>query len=156
MTPPPKILVGLFLLGATSSPQAFRAGLWTQIATPGLATIDGRRKEALPMDQPSPEKMCMVPAAATAPAVWMTGQLGDNCSITHENLLGGRVDIKATCANPDTGESPGTLRMTGRWSDSAFDVHFATQTRGNGQSFAFSGQIVGRRLGDCGHDQNRR
>jgi hypothetical protein len=143
------LLLPLLIVASSAPLPSFVPGLWTQLATPEAATIDGATKGALPIDPPSPEQACMSPAQATTPEIWMTGNLAPNCRIGRSSLSGGKVSIDATCADPDGKETPSTLRMTGTWASDRFDVHFTTQTQAEGRTFGFSGHIVSHRLGMC-------
>lgn len=137
------------LLGAANPPATLQPGLWRYDNVPRTATLDGRRLADLPYTPSGPQTVCLTPAEAAAPARWFARDSGNDCSFTRTSIAGGKVDIVGTCPASEPGFDRGSVRLTGRWTPTAYTIRFATLTHGDNGRMGFDGTMTGRRIGDC-------
>ncbi len=142
-------LVPAALLVAAAPSAPLRPGLWRFTNTPGAATLDGRALSELPVSPPTSETVCLTPADADAPARWLARDLLGDCTLTKTGMIGGAVDIAGACPASDEGRAPGSLRLTGRYTATSYDLRFATDAHGENGTMGFAGAMTGARVGDC-------
>ena len=143
-------LAALLLLLAAAAPSApLRPGLWRFTNTPGAATRDGRALNELPVGPMTSETVCLTPTDAASPARWLARDLMGDCTLTRTGVAGGAVDIAGACPAPDQGQAPGSLRLTGRYTATSYDLAFATVAHGENGTMGFGGAMKGERVGDC-------
>ena len=141
------LLAAALLAGAPSAP--LRPGLWRFTNTPGAATLDGRPLSELPVGPVTSETVCLTPADAAQPARWLARDLLGDCTLTRTGVAGGAVDISGVCPASDMGRAPGSLRLTGRYTATSYDLRFATIAHGENGTMGFSGAMTGARVGNC-------
>ncbi|WP_375392402.1 DUF3617 domain-containing protein [uncultured Sphingomonas sp.] len=143
-------IVALLLPLAAAGPAGFRPGLWQVTSAPTGASLDGRPLTDLPYAGPAgPGTVCL--SAADAPGLgWVTRDLAPGCTITRGALGGdGRVAVTASCPPQAPGLARGTVRLTGRWTPTGYDLRFATTNPSETGVMGFTGTMTGRRTGDC-------
>lgn len=143
-------LVALFLTIGAAAPSSFRPGLWTIASAPTGASLDGRPLTDLPYRAPAgPGAVCLSAAEAQGLG-WLTRDLAPGCAITRGALGGdGKVDVEARCPPQAPGLARGTVRLTGRWTPTGYDLSFATANPSENGVMGFTGTMTGRRTGDC-------
>lgn len=144
------LVPGLFLLLAASEAR-LAPGLWEMRNLPGVATLDGRALEELPIGPIKTQTICLPSSEALDPVTFLTRDLGGDCSVTRKQSAGGRIDIAGTCPNQLEGPD-GTFQLAGVLASRSYDVQFATTAVGENGRMTFSGKMTGRRVGDCPSD----
>ena len=145
------LLAAPLLLLAAASPPSFRPGLWQVSSAPGTAALNGKPLGDLPYTPPTaPGSICLSPAdAGDARADWLTRDLAPGCTITRSSRANGRVDVTATCPPQAPGLARGSVRLTGRWTPTSYDLRFATANPSENGVMGFTGSMTGKRVGDC-------
>jgi hypothetical protein len=138
--------LSLLLLAASDSPLA--AGLWEIRNTPGVATLDGRPLDELPLSPIKSETICLAAAEANDPVRFLTRDMGEDCSIGDGIVKAGGVAIAGSCPNQLEGPD-GSFKIIGRLDSVSYEVDFATTAVGDNGKMTFSGKMTGRRIGDC-------
>lgn len=136
----------LLLLAASDTP--FSSGLWEVRNLPGVATLDGRPLDELPIGPIKTQTICLGPAEASKPITFLTQDLGADCQVKTAKLSGGQVEVAGTCPNQLVGPE-GSFRLVGQLGGSSYDVEFATTAFGDNGRMTFSGKMTGRRVGSC-------
>lgn len=147
-----RLMIGatLLLLTAAATPTSLRPGLWQIASTPGTASLDGRPLGDLPYTPPTGvDTICLTPAAARDPARWLARDAAAGCILSRRSAAGGRVDMAGTCPPQAAGLTPGTVRITGRWTPTSYALRFATQNPSENGRMGFTGTLTGKRIGDC-------
>lgn len=137
----------IFLAAAPAAP--LRPGLWRFTNMSGAATLDGRALHELPVSPPTSETVCLTPTDAAAPARWLARDLMGDCTLTTSDVANYKVDITGACPTQDEGRAPGSLRLTGRYTATSYELTFATIAHGENGTMGFSGAMTGARVGDC-------
>ena len=144
----PLVAAGLaFLAAAPAAP--LRPGLWRFTNTPGAATLDGRVMRELPVSPATSEDVCLTPTDAAQPARWLARDVMGDCTLTRTAVARGAVNVTGTCPSQGDGLAPGTLRLTGRYTATSYDLRFATIANGENGRMGFAGAMAGKRVGDC-------
>jgi len=151
-----KVRRAFLLVLAASSPALLaaddrlpvRPGLWEVVNRPGVATLDGRTLDSLPLFKIEPERLCLDRAKAVEPATFLPGELRENCRITETRIEGSQIVVKGSCPSLDGGED-GTLLLKGKLEPERYSVDFETSAAGDNGLMTFSGTLSGRRLGEC-------
>ncbi|HEU0045128.1 DUF3617 domain-containing protein [Sphingomonas sp.] len=144
-----RLLIALPLLLAAASPAGFTPGLWQVTSAPGTATLGGRSLGDLPYDAPAtPGEVCLS-AADAANGAWLARDLGPGCTLTSRKLVKGRIDLAGTCAPQAPGLARGTVRITGRWTTTSYDLRFTTRNPSENGVMGFTGTMSGKRIGAC-------
>ncbi|HEV2078857.1 MAG TPA: DUF3617 family protein [Allosphingosinicella sp.] len=136
----------ILLLGAGDVPLS--GGLWEIRNTPGVATLDGRELNELPIEPIETQKICISPAEAADPVRFFARDMDEGCTIKSASAAGGKVKIVGTCPNQIEGPD-GSFELTGGHSAEAYEIDFATTAFGDNGRMTFSGKLNGRRVGDC-------
>ena len=131
-----------------SADTALAPGLWELVNTPGVATLDGRELDDLPLGPVKKQQLCLAAADAADPAAFFTRDTAADCRITSARLAGGTVEIVGACPNPEEGND-GVLKLSGRYAGDRYELDFATRAEDFQGVMTFSGKLTGRRLGDC-------
>ena len=143
-----RLFLALPLLFA-AAPAGFTPGLWQLTSAPGTATLNGRSLGDLPYSGPAvPPTICLTPTEASS-TDWLTRDLAPGCTVTRRSLAGGRIDLAATCPPQAEGLAGGTVRVTGRWTPTRYDLRFTTSNPSENGVMGFSGTMSGRRVGTC-------
>ena len=137
----------LLLIGAAAD-APLSAGLWEVRNTPGVATLDDRPLEDLPLSPIKTQTICVSAAQAADPVRFFAQDTQAACTITSGTAAGGQVKIAATCPGAADGE-PGRLEMSGRYAGASYAIDFATTAYGDNGKMTFSGKLTGRRVGNC-------
>ncbi|MES2753366.1 MAG: DUF3617 family protein [Pseudomonadota bacterium] len=137
------------LLAAGAPAPVLQPGLWEIAGEPGVASLDGKPLADLPYTSKPPERVCLTAAEASAPAKWLARDTPGDCTITAAKLTRGKVDIRGTCPPPDEDRRAGSLRLTGRYTATGYDLRFATTAHGDNGTMGFSGRLTGKRVGAC-------
>ena len=137
----------LLALTAASDAQ-LQPGLWEVINTPGVATLDGRELDDLPLGPVKTQRICLAAAEAADPARFFARDTAADCRIVSAELAAGQVRIKGTCPNPDEGNE-GALELSGRYDGASYQLDFATRAEDFQGVMTFSGKLTGRRIGAC-------
>jgi hypothetical protein len=140
-------LVGVPLLLAGSDVK-LTPGLWELVNTPGVATLDGRELDDLPLGPIKKQEVCLAAAEAADPAAFFARDTTADCRITRASLAGGKVDIAGACPNPEEGNE-GALTLTGRFAPDRYELDFATRAEDFQGVMTFNGKLTGRRIGHC-------
>lgn len=141
--------ITVLLLGATIPP-VLQPGLWQVASAPGAATLDGRPLTDLPYTPPAgPATVCLTPAEAANPAAWLARDAAKGCDLSRRSLAGGEVHLAGTCAPQTADLARGTVRITGRWTPTSYDLRFATENPSENGRMGFTGTLTGRRVGPC-------
>jgi hypothetical protein len=141
------LATGPMLTAAT--PTTFIPGLWQVTSTPGTATLNGRPLGDLPYSGPAtPPTVCLT-AAEAGSAAWLSRDLAPGCTLTRTRLQNGRVDVAATCPSQAPGLPRGSVRLTGRWTPTGYDLRFVTRNPSENGVMGFTGTMTGKRVGDC-------
>lgn len=136
----------VFLLAATDMPLA--PGLWEVRNTPGVATLDGKVLDDLPLGEIKTQQICLQPAQASDPAAFFARDTQDDCKITRATAASGKVDIVGSCPNPEEGNE-GSMKLSGRYTGDSYELDFATTAEDFQGVMTFSGKLSGRRVGVC-------
>ncbi len=135
------------LLGAADAQLA--PGLWEVINTPGVATLDGRALEDLPLGPIKTQEICLTPDQAADPARFFARDTEADCRITSATIAGGRIEIVGACPNSEEGNE-GEVTLSGRYGSDSYEIDFATKAEDFQGVMTFSGKLTGRRVGSCG------
>ncbi len=136
----------LLLAAAGDSPIA--QGLWETRNTPGVATLDGRPLDNLPLGDIKTDQLCLGGAAAADPVRFFARDLDQGCTIASGTASAGKVRIEGTCPNQLEGPD-GTFLLTGRYDRGSYEIDFATSAVGDNGRMTFSGKMTGRRIAAC-------
>lgn len=136
----------LLLLGAADA--SLQSGMWEMRNTPGVATLDGRALDELPIGPIKTQTVCLPAREAANPVRLLTRDLGEDCAISSATLADGKVRIGGTCPNQLEGPD-GTFELTGKLGRDSYEVDFATSAVGDNGRMTFSGKMTGRRVGAC-------
>ena len=142
------LLAGVLLFGTGASDTQLAPGLWEVRTTPGVATLNGRRLQDLPIGEIESERVCVGAAEAAAPARFFAREVAEMCRVTQARAQRGQVRISGSCASQSGGRA-GAMRLTGRYGADSFQVDFATTSYAENGRMTFSGRSVGRRVGSC-------
>jgi hypothetical protein len=123
-------------------------GLWELVNTPGVATLDGRELDDLPLGPIKKQEVCLAAAEAANPAAFFARDTAADCRITSASLSGGKVEIIGACPNPEEGNE-GLLKLSGAYGADRYELDFATRAEDFQGVMTFSGKLSGRRIGDC-------
>ena len=123
-------------------------GLWEVVNTPGIATLDGRELDDLPLGPIKTERVCLAAADMADPARFFTRDTAAECHIVSATTAGGTVAIRGACPNPEEGNE-GTLELSGRYDGQSYSLDFATRAEDFQGVMTFSGKLTGRRVGLC-------
>ncbi len=143
------LLLPLLLAAA---PAGLTPGLWRITSVPGTATLNGQPLGDLPYTPPAspPAPICVTATQAQDPQAWLASRhMPDGCTVTSHATVRGRVEIAGTCPPQAPGLARGTVRLTGRWTPTSYDLRFATINPSENGVMGFSGVITGKRVGDC-------
>jgi hypothetical protein len=148
----PRRPVLLMLAGAplllAGSDVKLTPGLWELVNTPGVATLDGRELDDLPLGPIRKQEVCLAAAESADPAAFFARDTAADCRITRATLAGGKVEIAGACPNPEEGNE-GALTLSGQYSPDRYELDFATRAEDFQGVMTFSGKLTGRRIGDC-------
>ena len=145
----PLLFVPLLTLAAAAP--TLQSGRWTTASAPTGATLDGRKLDDLPYTAPpGPNAVCLSATDAADPAAWLARDVAKGCVFERRRLAGGRIDLAGTCPPQAPGLARGTVRITGRWSATSYDLTFATTNPSETGVMGFTGTMTGRRTGPCG------
>ena len=123
-------------------------GKWQVTNQPGVATLDGRELDDLPLGPIKTQELCLAAADAADPASFFARDTAADCRITSAKLAGGKVEIVGACPNPDDGHE-GLLKLSGRYSADSYELDFSTRAEDFQGVMTFSGKLTGRRIGTC-------
>ncbi len=123
-------------------------GLWQVRNTPGVATLDGKELDDLPLGPPKVQEICVAPAEAADPVAFFARDTREDCRITSGNLAGGKVEISGRCPNPEE-QTEGTMKLSGRYDSESYELDFATTAEDFQGVMTFSGKLTGKRIGAC-------
>ena len=137
----------LLMLAAASDNQ-LRPGLWEVVNTPGVATLDGKELDDLPLGPIKTQQICLASGDAADPARFFARDTAADCRIVSADLAGGKVTIKGACPNPDEGNE-GALQLSGRFDATSYQLDFATRAEDFQGVMTFSGKLTGKRIGEC-------
>ena len=138
--------LSLLLLAAGDAP--LTAGLWEIRNTPGVATLDGRPLNELPLSPIKSETICIPAAEAKDPVRFLTRDMGEDCKVANGVVKAGSVAIAGSCPNQLEGPD-GSFEISGKLGPASYEVDFATTAVGDNGKMTFSGKMTGRRVGDC-------
>ena len=141
----------LLLLAATAD-EPIQPGLWETRNTPGVATLDGRALEDLPIGEIKTDTICLGAEAATDPVRFFARDIPEGCTVASGKASAGTVRIEGSCPNPLEGPR-GTFTLTGTYGRNSYDIDFATTAIGNNGTMTFSGKMAGRRIAACGAER---
>lgn len=136
----------LFLAAATDT--ALAPGLWEVRNTPGVATLDGKVLDDLPLGEIRTQQICLAGSQAADPAAFFARDTQADCRITSGRAAAGQVEIKGSCPNPEEGNE-GTMSLSGRYGSDSYELDFATKSEDFQGVMTFSGKLSGRRIGPC-------
>jgi hypothetical protein len=143
-----KPLLALALLAAPAASP--RPGLWTMVATPGTATLDGRPLDDLPYTPPPADApTCRTLAELHDPAALVVAHTPDTCRETRRTRAPDGIRITGRCAAAAPGAPRGRYTLEGRWTADSYTIRFATTNPAENGVMGFSGTIQGRRVGEC-------
>lgn len=125
-----------------------KPGLWELVNTPGIATLDGRELDDLPLGPVRKQEVCLAAAQAADPAAFFARDTAADCRITRASLTGGKVEIRGACPNPEEGNE-GQLKLSGQYRPDGYELDFSTRAEDFQGVMTFSGKLTGRRIGDC-------
>lgn len=123
-------------------------GKWEVTNLPGVATLDGRELDDLPLGPIKTQEVCLAAADAADPARFFARDTAADCKITSARLTAGTVEIVGACPNPDEGNE-GLLKLSGRYTADAYELDFSTRAEDFQGVTTFSGKLTGRRIGTC-------
>ncbi len=136
----------LLLLGAADA--SLQSGMWEMRNSPGVATLDGRALDELPIGPIKTQRICLAAREAANPVRLLTRDLGGDCAVASATVAGGKIRIGGTCPNQLEGPD-GTFELTGKLGRDSYEVDFATSAVGDNGRMTFSGKMTGRRVGAC-------
>ena len=136
----------LLLVGAADA--SLESGMWEMRNTPGVATLDGRALDELPIGPIKTQTICLAAREAADPVLFLTRDLGADCAVANATVAGGKIRIGGTCPNQLEGPN-GTFELSGRLGRDSYEVDFATAAVGDNGRMTFSGKMTGRRVGAC-------
>lgn len=136
----------LLLIGASSP--SISPGLWQVRNTPGVATLDGKELDDLPLGPIQNQEICVSAADAADPVAFFARDTKDECRITDGTAAGGRIDIKGSCPNPED-EREGSMKLAGRYTSTSYEIDFATTSEDFQGVMTFSGKLSGKHVGPC-------
>ncbi|MDP8914414.1 MAG: DUF3617 domain-containing protein [Pseudomonadota bacterium] len=136
------------LLFLTAADASLKSGMWEMRNTPGVATLDGRALDELPIGPIKTQTICLAAQEAANPVLLLTRDLGQDCAVASATVAGGKIRIGGTCPNQLEGPD-GTFELTGKLSRDSYEVDFATSAVGDNGRMTFSGKMTGRRVGAC-------
>ena len=136
----------LLLVGAADA--SLESGMWEMRNTPGVATLDGRALDELPIGPIKTQTICLAAREAANPVLFLTRDLGADCAVANATVAGGKIRIGGTCPNQLEGPN-GTFELSGRLGRDSYEVDFATAAVGDNGRMTFSGKMTGRRVGAC-------
>ena len=142
------VAVPSLLLFLTAANASLKSGMWEIRNTPGVATLDGRALDQLPIGPIRTQTICLAAQEAANPVLLLTRDLGQDCAVVSATVAGGRVRIGGTCPNQLEGPD-GTFELTGKLGRDSYQVDFATSAVGDNGRMTFSGKMTGRRVGNC-------
>ena len=141
------MLLPALALGAAAD-TTLAPGLWEIRNTPGVATLDGRPLDDLPLGEIKTQQVCLAAAEAADPAIFFARDTQADCRITAIAAVGGKIDIDGVCPNPDEG-TEGTLKLSGGYAADSYELDFSTRAEDFQGVMTFSGKLTGRRIGAC-------
>ena len=137
---------GLALTAASDT--QLQPGLWEIVNTPGVATLDGRELDDLPLGPIKTQQVCLPAAELADPARFFARDTAADCRIVSSSLAAGQVSIVGACPNPEEGNE-GALELKGRYEPTSYQLDFATRAEDFQGVMTFSGKLTGRRIGEC-------
>jgi hypothetical protein len=140
-------LAPLFLLIGAGDVQ-LSPGLWEVRNTPGVATLDGKVLDDLPLGEIKTQRICLAASEAADPVAFFARDTKENCRVTSGNAAAGKVAIAGVCPNPEEG-TEGTMKFEGRYAGDSYALDFATTATDFQGVMTFSGTLTGRRVGPC-------
>jgi hypothetical protein len=141
-------LASPLLLLAAADPPALAPGLWEVKNTPGVATLDGKVLDDLPLGEARTQQICLASAQAADPVAFFVRDTQEACRITSASAAAGRVEIQGSCPDPEEGND-GSLKLSGRYASDSYDLDFTTTAEDFQGVMTFSGKLTGRRIGPC-------
>ena len=139
----------LLLTLAAASDAQLRPGLWEVVNQPGVATLDGKELDDLPLGPIKTQQICLAAGDAADPARFFARDTAADCRILSSSLAGGQVRIKGACPNPEEGNE-GAVELSGKFDATSYKLDFATRAEDFQGVMTFSGKLTGRRVGECG------
>lgn len=136
------------LLLVAASDTSLAPGLWEVRNTPGVATLDGKVLDDLPLGEIKTRKICLAAAEAADPVAFFARDTKGECRITSGTAAAGKVAIAGVCPDPDEGND-GTVKLDGRFSSDSYELDFATKAEDFQGVMTFSGKLTGKRVGPC-------
>ena len=143
---PAAAALAFLLIAAGDAP--LEPGLWEIRSIPGKATLDGKVLDDLPLGESRTERVCLASAQAADPATFFARDTTQDCKITSSDTAAGKVDISGRCPSPEEG-SDGTMKLSGRYSSSSYELDLVTSAEDFQGKMTFSGRLAGRRIGPC-------
>ena len=137
----------LFLVVGASD-ASISPGLWQVRNTPGVATLDGKELDDLPLGPIQNQEVCVSAAEAADPVAFFARDTKNECRITEGTASGGTVRISGRCPNPEE-EREGTMKLTGRYTSNSYEIDFATTSEDFQGVMTFSGKLTGKHVGAC-------
>lgn len=134
------------VVGASGS--SISPGLWQLRNTPGIATLDGKELDDLPLGPIKIQELCIAPADTVDPVAFFARDTKEQCQITNGSAAGGKVDISGRCPNPEE-ETEGSMKLSGRYDAESYELDFATTAEDFQGVMTFSGKLTGKRIGAC-------
>jgi hypothetical protein len=135
------------LLLAASDAQ-LRPGLWEVVNKPGVATLDGKELDDLPLGPIKTQQVCLAASDAADPARFFARDTAAECRIVKSSLAGGQVAILGACPNPEEGNE-GSVELKGQYDAQSYRLDFATRAEDFQGVMTFSGTLSGKRIGEC-------
>lgn len=142
------ILAAPALLLAAAADAPLAPGLWEVRHVPGVATLDGKVLDDLPLGEARTQKICLAAGQAADPVAFFARDTAADCRIVSASAAGGKVDIKGRCPDPDEGNE-GSISLSGRYAADSFELDFASTAEDFQGVMTFSGKLIGRRIGAC-------
>ena len=142
------LTAALSVLLLAASDTALAPGLWEVRGTPEVASLDGQVLGDFPLEAFETQLICLTPADAADPVGLLFRDTVTDCTLGKSRFAGGVVRVSGTCASQSDGP-PGTVAIQGRYDRDSYAVTFATEAQGENGLAAFSGSLVGCRIGDC-------
>ena len=142
------LLAPLLVLGTGASAPSLSPGLWQVLNTPGVATLDGKELDDLPLGPVKVQEICVAPSDAADPIAFFARDTKDECQIVSSKADGGKVEINGRCPVPEE-EREGTLKLSGRYDSESYELDFATTAEDFQGLMTFSGKLTGKRIGAC-------
>ena len=141
-------LAPLLALATGASAPSLSPGLWQVRNTPGVATLDGKELDDLPLGPVKVQEICVAPSDAADPIAFFARDTKDECQITSSKADGGKVEITGRCPVPEE-QREGTMKLTGRYDSDSYEIDFATTAEDFQGLMTFSGKLTGKRVGAC-------